>query len=254
MALAKANAKKFLRKYGIRKPGRVDVVALANLESIYVQKGKPGEALGRICYSGNEGVLTISGDVSLESQQRFIIAHELGHYCNEFIGGTLFYTCRAEYLFNPYLKNQEEEDANVFASELLMPEEWFVKRVKGKRFEKRLLDDLTEFFGVGLSAAALRYAELGNYPAGFIFTTDGKVKHCKFHPSFHYQFIPAGSKVNDLSYVHDFYEGKEIPAEPEKILADAWFANDYHYKKDHFINELVIPMPFYNSALVVVWE
>lgn len=253
MALAKANAKKFLRKYGIRKPGRVDVVALANLESIYVQKGKPGEALGRICYSGNEGVITISGNVSLESQKRFIIAHELGHYCNEFSGRELFYTCHAEYLYNPFIKNIHEHEANEFASELLMPEEWFIEFVKRKGLDKKLLDEITTFFDVGLSAAAMRYAEFGDYPAGFIFVTDGKVKWCKFNPLFPFDYVPIGIKISDLSYASNFFEEKDIPAEPEDILADAWFLNDRKYKKDFFIKELVVPMPNYNSAMVILW-
>jgi len=254
MALAKANAKKFLRNYGIRKPGRDDVDALANIESIYVQKGKPGEALGRICYSGGEGVITISGDVSLESQKRFIIAHELGHYCNEFSGRELFYICHSEYLHNPFIKNIHEHEANEFATELLMPEEWFITLVKKKPLSKKLLDEITGCFGVGLSAIAMRYAEFGDYPAGFIFVTDGKVRWCKFNPSFPFGYVPIGTKVSNFSYAFEFFEGKEIPDEPENILADAWFLNDRNYKKDFFIKELVIPMPNYQSAMVMVWS
>ena len=254
MALAKANAKKLLDKYGIQKPGRVDVVALANLESIYVQKGKPGEALGRICYSDNEGVITISGDVSLESQKRFIIAHELGHYCNEFSGRELFYTCHAEYLYNPFIKNIREKEASEFASELLMPETWFTEFVKQKRLDKKLLEEVTNYFGVGLSAATMRYAEFGDYPAGFVFVTEGKVRWCKFHPLFPFGYIPVGTKVSTLSYASNFFEGEEIPTEAEEILSDAWFLNDRNYKKDFFIKELVIPMPNYGSAMVMLWS
>ncbi len=214
---------------------------------------KPGEALGRICYSGSEGVITISGDVSLESQKRFIIAHELGHYCNEFNGGDIFYTCHADYLYNPFLKNIRENEANEFASELLMPEAWFIEFVKHKRLDKKFLDEITSVFGVGLSASAMRYAKIGDYPAGFIFVTEGKVKWCKFNPSFPFGYVPIGMKVSNLSYAFEFFEGKEIPDEPEDILADGWFLNDRNYKKDFFIKELVVPMPNFNSALVMVW-
>lgn len=206
-----------------------------------------------MCKFGGEGVITVSGDVTLESQKRFIISHELGHYCNEFSGSELFNTCHAEYLYNPFIKNIREHEANEFASELLMTEEWFIGFVKHKRLDKNLLDEITGCFGIGLSAAAMRYAEYGDYPAGFIFVTEGKVRWCKFHPLFPFGYVPIGTKVSDLSYASIFFSGEEVPDEPEEILADAWFLNDRNYKKEFFIKELVIPIPNYKSAMVIVW-
>lgn len=100
----------------------------------------------------------------------------------------------------------------------------------------------------------MHYVEYGDYPARFIFVTEGKVRWCKFHPLFPFGYVPIGTKVSDLSYASNFFSGEEVPDEPEEILADAWFLNDRNYKKEFFIKELLIPMPNYKSAMVIVWN
>ena len=59
-----------------------------------------------------------------ETRQRFTIAHELGHWvCQCLEGETEPVYCRAEEVtLDPHIKARERE-ANVFAAELLMPEE-----------------------------------------------------------------------------------------------------------------------------------
>ena len=61
---------------------------------------------------------------NLETRQRFTIAHELGHWVCQCLGGRMEPVyCRAEDVgVDPEAKALERE-ANVFAAELLMPEE-----------------------------------------------------------------------------------------------------------------------------------
>jgi hypothetical protein len=135
-----------------------------------------------------------------------------------------------------------------------MPEEWFVKFTKGKKFDKKLLSLTAGYFDISFSAAALRYAEIGNHPVAVIISKDGSVKWSRINKYFTFHFIKNGSKVNNLSYAYEFFNDEKIPDEPEEILADAWFAEDFNYKKDYFIYEQNIPMYRYNSVLTLLWE
>ena len=147
-----------------------------------------------------------------------------------------------------------EVDANDFAAELLMPEEWFCSFTKGKRFEKKILSDIADYFGVSLSAAAMRYAEAGNHPVAIIMSKDGVVKWSRINNYFPFKFIRNGSGVSSSSYAYEFYKGEKISDEVETILADAWFPEDFNYKKDYFLFEQNIPMCRYNAVLTVLWE
>ena len=135
-----------------------------------------------------------------------------------------------------------------------MPAEWFVKFVRGKRLEARLLGEVAQYFGVSLSAAALRYAEIGTHPVAVIMSKDGKVKWCRINKDFTFKFIRTGSEVKELSYSYEFFKGERIPDQPDKILADAWFAEAYGYKPNYYLYEQNIPMYNYNAVLTLVWD
>ena len=135
-----------------------------------------------------------------------------------------------------------------------MPEEWIVNFTKGKKFGKKLLSETAEYFDISLSAAALRYAEIGNHPVAVIMSKDGVVKWSRINKYFTFHFIRNGSKINDLSYAYEFFKGEKITDEPQEILADAWFREDFNYKKDYFLYEQNIPMYRYNSVLTLLWE
>ena len=145
-------------------------------------------------------------------------------------------------------------DANDFAAELLMPEEWFVNYSRGKKFEKKILEELAKYFNVSLSAAALRYAEVGTHPVAVIMSKDGVVKWSRINKYFPFYFLRTGSEVTPSSNAYEFYQGEKISNEADLILADAWFWEDRNYKKDYFLYEQNIPMYRYNAVLTLLWE
>ena len=147
-----------------------------------------------------------------------------------------------------------EYAANVFAAELIMHEPWFLEFTKGKRLSSSLLSDIADYFRTSLSSAAMRYAETGPIPTAIIHTTNGVVTFSRCNKDFPYSFIEHVMKVNNNSYTSNFYNGEDIPKTAEEIPIEAWFWNDFNYKKDKFIMEQNIPMPNYNSCLTILWE
>lgn len=251
--LIKANASKILGSYCITCPEALNLFELMNAEGLLIEFSKTESSIGSILFSERKGIVTIDEKIEDIKQQRFIAAHEFGHFVNE-SGKAGFYKCTGEMVFGKAVNWLKEREASEFAVELLMQEKWFGSFIRGKRFGKKLLTEISDYFGVSLSSAALRYAELGSTPMAVILSKKGEVEWSSINKSFCYSWIPKGYKVNNLSYAFDFFEGKEIPDEPETILADAWFLEDRAYRKDHFLFEQNIPMPRYDAILSIVWE
>lgn len=96
--------------------------------------------------------------VDNEKRQKFTIAHELGHYFIHYIGGdpknrkTVYY--RTSYAEG----GLAEYEANVFAANLLMPEEKFKKCYSAREGDLALI---AEDFGVSIASAEVRARSLG---------------------------------------------------------------------------------------------
>lgn len=248
--LAKANARKLLDKYCIEKPDQLNLVKIANAEFLDVRIEKLEHCFGRISYKNDFGAITISTTIKDKGQENFVLAHEMGHFFNE-RNKNQSVTCEGK----PLIQNSGKEfDANVFATELIMHEPWFRNFIKAKKLSSLLLSEIAEYFNTSLSSAAMRFAELGNTPTAIILTTNGIVKYSMINKYFPYHFIRNGMKVNNNSYTSDFYKGNEIPRTAEEIPIEAWFLEDFNYKKDQFVMEQNIPMPSYNSCLTILWE
>ncbi|MCL5028606.1 MAG: ImmA/IrrE family metallo-endopeptidase [Bacteroidetes bacterium] len=251
--LAKANAKKLLKDLFLDEPGKIDLYAIAGCENIFIEERDLSACEGELVFKDSIGIISVDRKLVEQGQKKFTIAHELGHYFNSGKKNGSYF-CSGLDIRGIKQSISAEVDANDFAAELLMPEEWFRSFTKGKRFEKKILSDIAEYFGVSLSAAAMRYAEAGSHPVAIIMSKDGVVKWSRINNYFPFKFIRTGSSVSSSSYAYEFYKGEKISDEVETILADAWFQEDFNYKKDYFLFEQNIPMYRYNAVLTVLWE
>lgn len=251
--IAKANARKLIKDYCINNPEELSLMEITYGERLIVENKPIKNANGRILFDQESAIITLSTDIKDHGHARFVLAHELGHFFNDRKIKNKF-TCGPKELsaFTPYYTI--EYNANVFAAELIMHENWFVEFVKGKRLNTQLLSDIANYFRTSLSSAAIRYAELGSTPTAIVFSKDGIIKWSSINSYFPFNFIQNGKPVNDLSYANELYKGNEVPQNAEVILADAWFLNDNNFKKDFFLMEQNIPMPNYNAVLTIMWE
>ena len=258
-ALATANARKLIEKYSIKYPQQYSVEQILNAEGLILEEKPLDGCAGSIVFSEKIGIVTVDTKIKEGAQKRFVTAHELGHFENE---KAKIKFCSYEDIMSIKKNIKDEMNANDFSAEFLMHEPWFLEYVKGETRQSgarqavnvKLLQNVANYFNVSLSAAAIRYAQLGNYPTVIIMSKNGKVAWSAINKYFTFKWIPNGYKVNPNSYAYDFYGGKEIPSEPEKVLADSWFLEDRSYRKDFFLNEFNIPMKNYNAVLTVVWE
>jgi Zn-dependent peptidase ImmA (M78 family) len=257
--LAVANAVKLIKRFDFKSPSDIDFNKIAENDFVHLQEKNLENELGRIVIDDGVAVITINNNIKSATRKRFTIAHEFGHFYNERgfqVKDRLSYSCNFDNIFGKYSRNGREKNANDFAAELLMHEEWFNDFTKNREVDNDLLKEIGEYFQVSLTAAAIRYAEIGSHPIATIFVRDSMVKWSVINTYFPYKFIQPNSRVSELSYVSEFFDGNYYPKEGEEILMKAWFSSDYRFKdQNEKVNEIIIPFEhYYDSVLVLLIE
>jgi Zn-dependent peptidase ImmA (M78 family) len=136
----------------------VDIHKIANLLGFtIIESDFPTSYSGEIFIEDNVKSIGVNKNQTLK-RQRFTIAHELGHYLNghQYFDEEGKMLEDSEFDFNNPLHKQEKE-ANLFASELLIPKNFLVKDL-----EKSGLDigKLTEKYQVSEQAMWIRLTSL----------------------------------------------------------------------------------------------
>jgi Zn-dependent peptidase ImmA (M78 family) len=250
--LSEARARQLLREYCIENPTQLgNLEEIANAEGLIVEDASLDYCEASIIYEESYGLVKISKNIREPGARRFALAHEMGHFYNDKLR---LHRCSSEDLLTLKSKKMLEDNANAFAVELLMKKDWFVDFVKGCNPGIEAIRDAAKYFGVSMTAAAIRYAGVDVFPVAVISSKHGKVLWSAISKSFRFQYIQRGQPVNEYSAAYDFFIGKDVSPEPQEILADAWFQNDKDFANGIFMMEQTLVLKNYDALLTLVWE
>lgn len=193
---------------------------------------------------------------------RFTLAHELGHYFipnhrSGIINGELKPHGSLNYLSHQPAW-QLEREADAFASVLLMPTASVKDFVNGKSFSFQLIEDLATTFQVSKSAAALRFADIGNNPIMVVYAVDGKIRWVSRSDDFPFWRLrygnSKGDKVPEYTVMGTyFYENDDSDCKSaETVYAQDCFDTRFEDENKREFYEWCIG--FQNKALSVLWE
>jgi len=130
--------------------------------------------------------IVYNDDPRYKGRVRFTIAHEFGHYqlhrsplrANDYEHGMLGRDCGFE--CSPLRSNswqeserRREEEADTFASFLLMPLDDYRKQVDGQEMTADLLKHIIDRYGVSLTAACRKWIDFTDRRAAMIVARDG---------------------------------------------------------------------------------
>ncbi|MBK9097330.1 MAG: ImmA/IrrE family metallo-endopeptidase [bacterium] len=258
-------ASQLINRYCIEHPGQLNVEELAFAENLAIKESKSNNFYGRLIHNSNAGIISISKSITDYGSKRFTVAHEIGHYFNERNDKITnasgadnnyrnLFRCAENDINSVNKIKARESDANEFAAELLMHRPWFNDFIIKRRIDFELIKELAEYFNVSLSAAALRYINIGKYPAAVIYSRDGIVKWSAFHEYFPLKFLSPGYKVREETAVSDFFLDRTMQTCADLIPAYVWFAEDYKCKSGTYFYEQSVAMPGYNAVLTLLWE
>ena len=113
--------------------------------------------LGAIVLLGNNLAVFVSNKCS-QPEQRFILAHELGHCC---LHGTTLKATKIECARDFDSGNPHEHEADLFADQLLLPEKEFIEVCNKFEGQKIDISILAEIFCVPRECISRRLVSLG---------------------------------------------------------------------------------------------
>lgn len=205
---------------------------------------------------------TAKGNTKNSTKGRFTLAHELGHYFLPqhrwgLMRGKMKPHGSINYMMD-YAAWKIEREADNFASSLLMPSEDFVAYIRNKSFNYQLLDGISKRYNVSLSAAAIRFIAIGNYPILILYAINGKIRWTNRSQEFPFYRLRYGNGRGDRvpentvmgSY---FYEHDDSDCKREEIVYagdcfDTYRADD----NERMFKEWCIP--YKDKAFSIFWE
>ncbi|MDJ1498948.1 ImmA/IrrE family metallo-endopeptidase [Cytophagaceae bacterium DM2B3-1] len=200
---------------------------------------------------------TAKGNYQQSKRGRFTLAHELGHY---------FIDCHREGLKRKILNSHPsnniliqhetiEAEADYFASCLLMPKNKLRSFTGGKSFSFDLLYELSNAFDVSLTAAILRFVEVGTHEIMVVFSENNQVKW--YQRSADFPALPnkfrVGGNLPPTSVAGEFFRNKHSRYTGiEPISLDDWFYYR-HGAPSYPLYEQCFYSDIYNYVISVIW-
>ena len=171
-----------------------------------------------ICESGKTEIILRPG-MSIE-RERFSIAHELGHFFLPGHNELMFGCSESDMGYNE--KKPFEMEANIFASELLVPTNSIKTAIKGE-IDFNLISEQANRYMVSLQTMALKMTFLTDECLAIVWVQDGVIRWAARSTSFEF-FISKGkiSKLSKLSNTYEFYKGNGHVIRSKLVDAQAW--------------------------------
>ena len=223
-------AKELLYELGWSKPGDLSLEEMVYAKGASVRDAPMKGCEGRILVKGQSSIIRVNSEITHPGKRNFVIAHELGHFLMHKNIARLFSDTNKT-LSDWYKNGPHEQEANVFAVELLMPAQLFKDKVKGKKLAISLIEDVSQYFGVSLTSAFLRYARLGDFPLMVVFIEKGIIEWKQASEDFPFQYLPLKIKVPPLTVAGDFFNGNGLEERPAKVDVIEWFPEDFEAQK-----------------------
>ncbi len=213
-------------------------------------------AEARLAAVGRRAIITISTFVEDPHRRRFSVAHELGHLELHRRHSSVV-LCTSQDIDDwekRRTKTNLEQEANEFASALLLPERFFAPLCKDEDPSLDLVTRLADTFKVSLTAAALRYMNFCEEACAVIFSQSGYIRWFQGSKEFGDidVFVDVRSKLDSSSLAALFFQGRIVQANPKRVRASAWLAPG-RYRDDATILEQSWTMPNYDAVLTLLW-
>ncbi|MCL5421027.1 MAG: ImmA/IrrE family metallo-endopeptidase [Nitrospirae bacterium] len=232
----------------------VDPVEIAIQKGIEVSEDDAEGYTGMLLVVDGEAMIAVNKAIREPTRKKFTVAHELGHFAipGHITPQQTVYRCSDKDISNFSGSINKEVEANLFASELLMPEEHFKKRVQYKDLTKSLLDALCAEFGTSLTATGMRCITFKPEYA-LVYSENSRISWFHIGEEFKYFLdVSPGSPVHKDSFAYDFFKGTPIPDSFNEVPSYAW-TGDSKFKNSSRVMEMSIGSSTYNHVLTFLF-
>ena len=245
-------AHEILRRYGIRDPGQIDLEAICLDNGVLVIEERLVGAQARLIRNGSKkALIRVSDSIREIGKRRFAIAHEFGHFILHPEKNQLSLCYRKELLFWYRGLPPEEQEANAFAVELLMPDYLFKPRCLAERPTMATVRKISADFSASLTATTLRFLEFTRHVCAAIFSVHGRVKWFRECEDFPLQLLESGTLVDSGSVAGRLFAGHLDTEGSLQVPLETW-VEDPMFSQSFTIREDAVHLKSYNTVISLI--
>lgn len=245
-------AHEILKQYGVSDPGQIDLNAICFDNGVLVFDERLKGALARLIRNGKDkAIVRVSDSIHEIGQRRFAIAHEFGHFILHPEKNQLSLCAQKELLFWYRGLPPEEQEANTFAVELLMPDFLFERRCLGESPTIATVRKLSTEFSTSLTATTLRYLDFTRRVCAAIFSVRGRVKWFRKCESFPLQLLKFGTLVDSGSVAGRLFAGHLNQESPKQVPLETW-VEDPVFSKSFTFQEDAVYLKTYDTVISLI--
>jgi Zn-dependent peptidase ImmA (M78 family) len=233
----------------------LDLSNIANDLSVYSKKVKAKLGTEEMSEGQSGYTLTkrdgssaiVVNELERRERQRFSTCHEVGH---------IVLGLKSDHRETPawsYSKRDENEIAcDIFAAELLMPFEDFMRDVDGEEPSFELVERLRAKYVVSFSACASRVAAVTPYPCAFVTMSSSVIRHASRSVALRQlnAWIVPKSPIPPGSVARRLVDEQEFSGEDAAVSQDVWFQD---WPKGYDLMELAKHYPSYDETFSLLW-
>lgn len=246
---ARRLAREVLWECGMDEPSKIDPFVIVGRHKIEVTYARLDGASAQIFRHGDRAIIRVSDQIVQLGRLRFTIAHEVAHFLLGHkipVEAALDVNARA-----PFSVHQERE-ADVFATEFLMPASWVAAYCKGTVTSLSVVHAIAQAFRVSNVAAAVRRVELADAPCAVAYSEHGRVVWAKGSATFP-QRIPSQRKIGVGSVASEYFERRVLDSAPRSVPAVAWFGTDTAPRTGPLVEHAeLVPEPGWGGVLSLI--
>lgn len=240
---ARRLAREVLWECGADEPSKIDPLTIVGRRRILVVFGRLDGATAQIVRHGERAIIRVSDQIVQLGRLRFTIAHEVGHYL---LGHRIPDECELS-AAAPFSVQQERE-ADVFATEYLMPEAWVRPLCTDVPASLAAVHAIARTFRTSIVASAVRYAELSPAPCAVVYSEHGHVVWAKCSSTFPGR-IPQHVKIGAGAVAFDHHERGQLDDGARTVPSSAWFGNQDPPVASLVEHAEVVPEPGWGGVL-----
>jgi hypothetical protein len=245
---AEGAAWKLTQDYCLDTPGPTPVEDIAMDHGVVCLEANLTGCLARLVRKGGRGIIRTKMSIREPGRKRFAIAHELGHwFLHE--AESQYFICTAEQM-REYKGSPLEVEANIFASELLMPTFLFRPLAQDAAPCLDSISTLSGKFVTSLTATGMKFVDLNRHECVLVLSTDGKVTWSKQKGNRSGLRIEKGMTLHQDSLARYVAEspGKMGPTQvdPEVWIAQNWYGRQIEVTEESW------KLDGYNSVLTLL--
>jgi Zn-dependent peptidase ImmA (M78 family) len=219
-----------------------------NLGIVYIETGEiDAEALLIKKHDEHSSpIIAVKAYPTYQHRTKFSVAHEIGHYILPTHLGNI-YACTLEDL-NSYTKDKTiENEANIFAAELLLPSKWLLVRTKSEDLSMSVIKNISDECDVSLTATAIQATKVCPDKVAIIYSKDGHIKWFSKSESFT-DYLNTGL-LSRYSNPAKYFTSGDFTENVIKVPTSMWADTD---RSDACFVEESIAMPNLNAVLTLL--